>query len=102
MMTGGLGIGSLKYGPLSGHISSAEMVLPDGSVRKYNAGDGLERFFETEGMLGIVTGVTLKVRQVPEALDHHLVYFDDINNLFRALVLLVGGGLSLFWFGRIP
>ena len=39
MMTGGLGIGSLKYGPLPGHISSAEMVLPDGSVREYNAGD---------------------------------------------------------------
>ncbi len=88
VMTSGLGIGSLKYGPVFDHLLSAEVVLADGSVREYAVGEGLERFFETEGMLGILTKLTLKVRKIPELMSHHLVYFDDIQNLFQALTFL--------------
>ena len=88
VMTSGLGIGSLKYGPVFGHLLSAEVVLADGSVREYAVGGGLERFFETEGMLGILTKLTLKVRKIPELTSHHLVYFDDMKNLFQALIFL--------------
>ena len=35
VMTSGLGIGSLKYGSLSGHVTSLEMVHGDGSIREY-------------------------------------------------------------------
>ena len=84
-MTSGLGIGSLKYGPVSGHIKSAEMVLPDGSVKEYSSDQELKLFFESEGMLGIMTRVTLEVRIKPESVVHHLVYFSDIGNLFASL-----------------
>ena len=88
VMTSGLGIGSLKYGPVFDHLLSAEVVLADGSVREYAVGEGLERFFGMEGMLGILTKLTLKVRKIPELISHHLVYFDDIQNMFQALVFL--------------
>ena len=88
VMTSGLGIGSLKYGPVFDHLLSAEIVLADGSIREYAVGEGFERFFETEGMLGIITRLTLKVRKIPALISHHLVYFDDIVNLFQALVFL--------------
>jgi len=88
VMTSGLGIGSLKYGPVFEHVLSAEVVLPDGSIREYTVGNGLERFFETEGMLGILTRLTLKVRRIPKLTSHHLVYFDNMADLFRALTFL--------------
>ena len=88
VMTSGLGIGSLKYGPVFDHLLSAEVVLADGNIREYTAGEGLERFFETEGMLGILTRLSLKVRRIPAFTSHHLVYLDDIENLFQALVFL--------------
>jgi Fe-S oxidoreductase/FAD/FMN-containing dehydrogenase len=88
VMTSGLGIGSLKYGPLFNDILQAELVHPDGSINKYTAGERLGRFFKTEGMLGIVTSLTLRVRQRPDAVSHHLVYFAEINNLFKALKAL--------------
>jgi Fe-S oxidoreductase/FAD/FMN-containing dehydrogenase len=90
VMTGGLGIGSLKYGSVFDHVVSAQVVLPDGSVREYGAGNGLERFFETEGMLGIIIELTIRVRKIPRNIAHHLVYFEDMEGLFQALHSLAG------------
>lgn len=85
IMTSGCGIGSLRYGPVFDQLLSAQIVLPDGDIKEYNCGEGLEWFFETEGILGIVTRVVLKVRPIPESTFHHLIYFDDIENLFEVL-----------------
>lgn len=84
VMTSGLGIGSLKYGPLSGQVTSMEMVHADGSIRDYGM-DSLPQFFETEGLFGVVTRLTLPVRKIPERTAHHLLRFDDIHDLFRAV-----------------
>ena len=91
VMTSGLGIGSLKYGPLSGQVTSLEVVHADGSVKDYRK-DDLRPFFETEGLLGIVTRLTLTVRRIPEKTAHHLLRFDDIRNLFPAVIALARHG----------
>jgi Fe-S oxidoreductase/FAD/FMN-containing dehydrogenase len=88
LMTSGLGIGTLKYGPVFEHIVSAEVVLANGTIKEYAAGSGLAPFFETEGILGIMTRLTLRVRHKPEMVSHHLFYFTDIKNLFQALAPL--------------
>ena len=85
VMTSGLGIGSLKYGPVFEHVLSAEVVLPDGSTQEYPAGKGLELFFESEGMLGILTRLTLSVRRKPDFMAHCLTCFSDIKDLFAVL-----------------
>jgi Fe-S oxidoreductase/FAD/FMN-containing dehydrogenase len=82
IMSSGLGIGSLKYGPVFEQLLSAEVVLADGTVKEYTKGQGLEWFFESEGILGILTWVSLRVRRPPKSTSHHLVYFDDIKGLF--------------------
>jgi Fe-S oxidoreductase/FAD/FMN-containing dehydrogenase len=89
VMTSGLGIGSLKYGPVFEHVLSAEVVLPDGSIQEYPADQGLELFLESEGMLGIITGLTLRVRRKPDFVAHYLTCFDDIKELFAVLESLV-------------
>jgi glycolate oxidase len=89
IMTGGRGIGSLKYGPVFDQVLSMEVALADGSSKEYIRGGGLEWFFESEGMLGIATRVTLQVRPIPEMTSHHLIYFDDLENLFEVLQSLV-------------
>ncbi|MDO9528421.1 MAG: FAD-binding oxidoreductase, partial [Syntrophales bacterium] len=64
MMGNGLGIGSLKYGSLFDQLLSAQVVLSDGTVREYARGQGLEWFFESEGMLGVVTKISFKIRRI--------------------------------------
>ncbi len=84
VMTSGLGIGSLKYGPLSTYVTSLEIVHADGSLKEYEK-ENAQQFFETEGLLGLVTGLTFQVRKIPECQKHHLVSFDNINNLFKVV-----------------
>ncbi|MDP2918733.1 MAG: FAD-binding and (Fe-S)-binding domain-containing protein, partial [Dehalococcoidia bacterium] len=88
VMTSGLGIGSLKYGPVFDQLEAIQIVYADGSVKEYEMGFGLSRFSETEGILGIFTRVKLKVRRIPEQAAHHLVYFQSISDLFEAVYLL--------------
>ncbi len=85
----GLGIGSLKYGPVCQHIVSAEVVLASGAVKEYTPGQGLKWFCETEGILGVLTRVRLRVRRTPELTRPHLLYFDDIKDLFEFINPLV-------------
>ena len=82
IMGSGLGIGSLKYSPVFEQLTWAEVALSDGTVKEYTKGQGLEWFFESEGMLGILTKVCLRVRRLPESTSHHLIYFGDIKDLF--------------------
>jgi Fe-S oxidoreductase/FAD/FMN-containing dehydrogenase len=87
VMTSGLGIGSLKYGPLSNQVVSLEIVHADGSMKEYGKEESL-KFFETEGLFGIVTRISLRVRKIPEKTRHHLLKFKDIDDLFYALQTL--------------
>jgi FAD/FMN-containing dehydrogenase len=82
IMGSGLGIGTLKYGPVFNQLLCGTMALPDGSHREYTKGQGLEEFFESEGVLGIMTQTVLKVRRVPERTSHYLLYFRSVKDLF--------------------
>jgi len=82
IMGTGFGIGSLQYGPVSEHLLSAEIVLADGTVKEYARGEGLEWFVGSEGVLGILTRVRLKVRRTPKHSVHSLLRFDEMHELF--------------------
>ncbi|RDE11927.1 MAG: hypothetical protein C4K49_10995 [Candidatus Thorarchaeota archaeon] len=56
---GGDGIGSLKYGNINNNVVELEVVLPEGKTIVTRDTD---LFCDTEGILGIVTKVTLKVK----------------------------------------
>ncbi|MFW9919844.1 MAG: NADH-quinone oxidoreductase subunit NuoB, partial [Candidatus Thorarchaeota archaeon] len=56
---GGDGIGSLKYGNINENVLEFEVVLPDGKIIKSRDTD---LFCDTEGILGIITKVRLKIK----------------------------------------
>jgi glycolate oxidase len=72
--TGGIGVGSYKYGGAENQIRSMEVVLPNGNiittgfpnVHANSSGYDLTRLFVgSEGTLGVITKVTIKLYPKP-------------------------------------
>jgi len=83
---GGCGVGSLRYGPLVNQVSSLEVVLPSGEIRRVtrHSQPCVSWFAAAEGTLGVITGVELKVRTLPEATRHFLLASKEPGGLFEA------------------
>ncbi len=90
VMGSGLGIGSLAYGPVCDHLLSVQVVFADGTARTLSREQGLDRLCETEGILGIVTAVSLAVRRAPAGVSSDLVCFGDMKDLFDFVRALAG------------
>lgn len=91
IMGSGLGIGSLAYGPVFGHIRGCEVVLADGSRRSFSTQEGAEWIYKSEGRLAVLTSVILRVRKVPEGALRYLVSFRDRAQLFEFVRTVVTG-----------
>lgn len=61
----GFGLGTLQYGPFSESVTGAEVVLPSGEVRwlKHDTDHPLTWFSGSEGTLGILTRLKIKLRR---------------------------------------
>ncbi|MDA8213545.1 MAG: FAD-binding oxidoreductase [Clostridia bacterium] len=83
---GGYGIGSIEHGPLVNQVSSLEVVLPSGEIRRLTqeSEPPLQWFAGTDGTLGVITELELKVRPVPEAMSHFLLVGKDPAGLIQA------------------
>src|SRR5665648_358179 len=62
---GGAGYGSYEYGWAHETMESARVVLPNGEVKEFSGAD-LDNIIATMGTTGIITQVTLKLRQYEE------------------------------------
>jgi Fe-S oxidoreductase/FAD/FMN-containing dehydrogenase len=89
----GYGIGSLSYGCAHDHVVRARVVLADGRGVETTAGSDppLDGFLGSEGTLGVITELELKVRRAPEAELHLAVAFPDMAALRQAAVELATG-----------
>ena len=83
----GTGVLSTKYGKLEDMVISMEIVLPDGKiintlpVPKNASGPDLNRLFiGSEGTLGIITKVKLKICEIPECRKFIAFLFKNINS----------------------
>ncbi len=102
--TGGVGVGSYKYGSAVDHIKSLEVVLPTGSILQtgYNrvtniGGYDLNRlFFGAEGTLGIVTNASLRIYPAPEELRPLSYAFSDLTDLSKAVGGITASGVVPF------
>lgn len=78
--TGGAGIGTLKYGLLRGLVEELEVILPGGSIRRLTAGDPeLELMFGSEGELGVIWSVRLRVRTRQRVMHPVLIPCEDLE-----------------------
>lgn len=93
--TGGVGIGSYKYGAVEKQIISMEMVLPEGEIATFgneqinssSFGDNLRTFFSgSEGTLGIITKVTLRMYPAPEEIRPLAYTFPDVTSMAEAIL----------------
>ena len=91
----------LKYGVTMDYVLGMKVVLPSGKIVSFGSrnikdvtGYKLSALFcGSEGTLGIITEVILKVVPLPETTRTILVSFDDLDNTARAVSDIIGSGI---------
>ncbi|MFH1156711.1 MAG: FAD-linked oxidase C-terminal domain-containing protein [Pseudomonadota bacterium] len=91
----------LKYGVTVDYILGMEVVLASGKVVRFGSrnvkdvvGYKLSSLFcGSEGTLGLVTEIILRVIPVPESVRTIMATFDDLNNTARAVSDIIGAGI---------
>ncbi|MCP4068430.1 MAG: FAD-binding protein, partial [Phycisphaeraceae bacterium] len=91
---------TLKYGTTTNHVLALEMVLPDGRVQRFGNRLGEAPGFDlvgaivgSEGTLGIVTEVTVRLTPIPEGVETMLAIFDDVVAACRAVGRVIRSGV---------
>ncbi len=97
------GTNAVRYGTMAQNVLALEVVLADGSLihtgtraRKSSAGYDLTHLFVgSEGTLGIVTAVTLRLYGIPEEIAAAVCTFDTLEGAVRTTIETIQLGLPL-------
>ncbi|MDV3237578.1 MAG: FAD-binding protein [Gammaproteobacteria bacterium] len=94
------GVHCLKYGLTVHNILRLEMLTPEGELLRIgsealdSAGyDLLALLTGSEGMLGIITEITVRLLPVPDRAQVVLAAFDDVEKAGRAVGDIIGAGV---------
>jgi glycolate oxidase len=87
------GLRGAKYGVTSDYVKSLEVVLPDGRIMRtdsrafseHGVHDLTRLFVGSEGTLGVITEMTLKVKPRPRAWRTSLAYFPSLRDAGNAV-----------------
>ncbi|WP_226578050.1 FAD-linked oxidase C-terminal domain-containing protein [Halobacillus litoralis] len=91
----------LKYGVTTNHILGLEVVLPDGEVIELGEAGVPDRpgydlmglLTGSEGTLGIVTTITVRILKSPQGKQTVLAYFDQVEDGSRAVSDIISAGI---------
>ncbi|GAU83854.1 FAD-binding oxidoreductase [Bosea sp. BIWAKO-01] len=97
------GTNAVRYGTMKDNVLSLTAVMADGSVvktssraRKSSAGYDLTRLLVgSEGTLGIITEVTLKLHGIPEAISAGVCPFPSVKAACDATIVTIQSGLPV-------
>jgi len=103
MSTNSSGHRAVKYGTARDYIKSLRVVLADGTVidtgfktPKSSMGYDLNHVFaSSEGTLGIITEITVKIQPLPEYTALALAIFHDLNAAGKAVTDIITSGIQL-------
>ncbi len=92
---GGAGFGSYEYGTFKENVVSARVVLPNGEVKEFLGNDLLNHVADAEGITGIITELTFRIRaHEPEV--HRAFAFPDAAALGSALAAVSAQQLPIW------
>ena len=90
--TNGVGYRAGAIGPMGDQVVALEVVLPNGrvlvtpQVPKTSSGPNLNHLFiGSEGVFGVITKATLRVRRLPESQVFATIAFDSFSQGFNAV-----------------
>jgi glycolate oxidase len=91
----------LKYGVTTNHILGLEVVLPNGEIIEIGRNGVLDEpgydllglLTGSEGTLGIVTKITVRILKNPEGKQTVLAYFDKVEDGSQAVSDIISAGI---------
>ncbi|MEJ1161585.1 FAD-linked oxidase C-terminal domain-containing protein [Prosthecomicrobium sp. N25] len=97
------GTNAVRYGTMKDNVLALRAVTADGSVvktsqraRKSSAGYDLTRLFVgSEGTLGIITELTVKLQGIPEAISAGSCPFPSVKAAADAVILTIQAGIPV-------
>jgi D-lactate dehydrogenase (cytochrome) len=97
------GTAAVRYGTMRENVMGLEVVLADGRVietggrtRKAANGYDLTRLFVgSEGTLGVVTKIRLRLHGIPEAMSSAVVQFDTLEGAVRTTIETMQMGIPV-------
>jgi D-lactate dehydrogenase (cytochrome) len=97
------GTNAVRYGTMKDNVLALTAVMADGSIvktstraRKTSAGYDLTRLLVgSEGTLGIITEVTLKLHGIPEAISAGVCPFPSVKAACDATIVTIQSGLPV-------
>jgi D-lactate dehydrogenase (cytochrome) len=97
------GTNAVRYGTMRENVLSLKVVLADGRViqtsrrsKKSAAGYDLTRLFVgSEGTLGIITEVTVRLYPVQEAMSAAVCAFDSVDGCTRTVIQTIQSGIPI-------
>jgi len=97
------GTNAVRYGTMREVVLGLTVVLADGRIihtggraRKSASGYDLTRLFVgSEGTLGIITEIQLRLFGIPEAISSAVCQFPDIESAVNAVILIMQSGIPV-------
>jgi D-lactate dehydrogenase (cytochrome) len=97
------GTNAVRYGTMKDAVLSLTAVLPNGEIvrtasraKKSSAGYDLTRLLiGSEGTLGIVTEITLKLHGIPEAISAGICPFPSVKAACDAVIMTIQSGIPV-------
>ncbi|MBN2008964.1 FAD-binding protein [candidate division KSB1 bacterium] len=93
--TGGLGLGTYKYGHVKNAVKSLLVVTPSGKLNKISADDAeYDYYFGSEGHFGIIAGVEIHVNQESHVSKVYAFSFESTEDAHQFMTFIKTAELS--------
>ncbi len=97
------GTNAVRYGTMKDNVLAMKVVMPDGKLmttsrraKKSSAGYDLTRLMiGSEGTLGVITELTLKLSGIPEAIASGVCPFPSVDAACKATILTIQHGIPV-------